>query len=94
MISGEAVFVEPKGGTKFRAHVRSPTGTLGRNGCTSWAKLVAGPVPQLTSPKLATSRPLPKDVNEKVCATGCTFGQEKKPRSGFTLNGALGHALK
>ena len=88
-ISREAVFVEPKGGTSFLAHILSLIGTLGRNGCTSSAKPCMGPAPQLIRPKPTTSRTLPQDVNERVCGTGRTFGYEKKPRSGLNLNGAL-----
>ncbi len=88
-ISGEAVFVEPKGGTSFLAHVLSLTGTLGRKGCTSSARPEAGPATQLIRLKLTTSKPLPRDLTESVCGTDCTFDQEKKPRSGSTLNGAL-----
>ena len=88
-ISGEAVFVEPKGGTSFLAHVLSLTGTLDRKGWTSSAWPVTGPVNQLIRPTLTTSRPLLRDVIKKTRGTGCTSGQEKKPRPGLNLNGAL-----
>lgn len=88
-ISGEAVFVEPKGGTSFLAHILSLIGTLDRKGCTSSAWPVAGPVNQLSRPTLTTSRHLLRDLNESVWDTDCTFDQEKKPRSGLNLNGAL-----